>query len=1044
MPIKRGHVAPQNTFIDTLIQKFDSQGRKFLIANAVLPGAPIIFCNDEFCSLCGYSRAQILRRSAALEFLYGPSTSFASIKDLKTALSDYEEKVIMAILCNKSGNQFICQITVAPVRNAEGQVRLYILTFVVNSEFRKTKSTNLPSKTSLTNDRKTSKNYQRQLCCIPVNDTVGEESRTISQSTNVHDHKDELEQPISRCELENSTSANSTERDLSCTCLMQPGELKQPLPRSNSLVSISPNVPKEPKRGRNYLVCRGHSIVSTSSHMSRGNSLVGLSRGCGGIVVNTDSWNASRRHVSEKVAEMLSMGPELNPEQKLHSPRIHPFTLKHYGPIKAVWDWLVLLFVIYTAVFTPYAAAFLLPDAKRKRRHNDGWGRYSGLTSYQNPLQIIDLFVDIMFIVDIFINFRTTYVNRNDELISHPGQIAIHYFKGWFLIDVVAAIPFDLLLFGAETDEMATLIGLLKTARLLRLVRVVRKLDRYSEYGAAVLLLLMATFVLIAHWLACIWYAIGNVERQQFNVRIGWLDQLAEQIKQPFGNRSTLGPSIKSKYITALYFTFSSLTSVGFGNVSPNTNSEKIFSVCVMLVGSLMYAGIFGHVSAIIQRLYSGTARYHAQMVRVKEFIRFHQIPNPLKRRLEEFFQHAWSYTNGIDMNLVLRSFPECLQADICLHLNRNLLNTCSPFKNASQGCLRALALKLKTTHVPPGDTLVHKGDVLNFLCFIARGSIEIMIGCDILAVLGQGDVFGENPTDFISMGQSKYNVRALTYCDLHRIQRDDLLEILEMYPEFAKQFKKELEITFDLRDYSDPCILNPELIQPSDKPVKYSSSKHISISHQTNADVGDNNNDADDNGGVSNDNSDYEEDFDECFQLHEINDIRNIHSMPFIDCYSNDQSPIVRTKPLINPNISSTKSFEQINRYNNIYTCDPNVFSFTNDNNNELDVVGLSSRNKIMYYPIHDKQSIVEDSADTSQPSSAITHPIHSLINNSKPCEGSNPVENQSLGRISSSDIIVNLLTRLSSMENNLLSLEKKLNTELNQLSQLIDIYSS
>jgi len=49
---------------------------------------------------------------------------------------------------------------------------------------------------------------------------------------------------------------------------------------------------------------------------------------------------------------------------------------------------------------------------------------------------------------------------------------------------------------------------LLKTARLLRLVRVARKLDRYSEYGAAVLLLLMATFALIAHWLACIWYSV--------------------------------------------------------------------------------------------------------------------------------------------------------------------------------------------------------------------------------------------------------------------------------------------------------------------------------------------------------------------------------------------------------------------------------------------------------------------------------------------------------------------------------------------------------
>ena len=66
-----------------------------------------------------------------------------------------------------------------------------------------------------------------------------------------------------------------------------------------------------------------------------------------------------------------------------------------------------------------------------------------------------------------------------------------------------------------------------------------------------------------------------------------------------------------------------------------------------------MYASIFGNVSAIIQRLYSGTARYHAQMLRVKEFIRFHQIPNPLRQRLEEYFQHSWTYTNGIDMNTV-------------------------------------------------------------------------------------------------------------------------------------------------------------------------------------------------------------------------------------------------------------------------------------------------------------------------------------------------------------------------------------------------------
>ncbi|XP_026519141.2 potassium voltage-gated channel subfamily H member 2-like, partial [Terrapene carolina triunguis] len=490
--------------------------------------------------------------------------------------------------------------------------------------------------------------------------------------------------------------------------------------------------------------------------------------------------------------QVLSLGADVLPEYKLQAPRIHKWTILHYSPFKAVWDWLILLLVIYTAVFTPYSAAFLLNDQQEDLRHTCGYSC--------SPLTVVDLLVDIMFLIDIVINFRTTYVNSNEEVVSHPGRIAIHYFKGWFLIDMVAAIPFDLLIFGSGSgsEETTTLIGLLKTARLLRLVRVARKLDRYSEYGAAVLFLLMCTFALIAHWLACIWYAIGNMEQQS----IGWLHALGDQIGKPLNRSVPLqGPSIKDKYVTALYFTFSSLTSVGFGNVSPNTNSEKIFSICVMLIGSLMYASIFGNVSAIIQRLYSGTARYHTQMLRVREFIRFHQIPNPLRQRLEEYFQHAWSYTNGIDMNAVLKGFPECLQADICLHLNRSLLQSCRPFQGASKGCLRALAMKFKTTHAPPGDTLVHAGDVLTALYFISRGSIEILRRDMVVAILGKNDIFGEPLNLYARPGKSNADVRALTYCDLHKIQREELLEVLDMYPEFSDRFWASLEITFNLRD---------------------------------------------------------------------------------------------------------------------------------------------------------------------------------------------------------------------------------------------------
>lgn len=68
---------------------------------------------------------------------------------------------------------------------------------------------------------------------------------------------------------------------------------------------------------------------------------------------------------------------------------------------------------------------------------------------------------------------------------------------------------------------------------------------------------------------------------------------------------------------------------------------------------------------------------------------------------------------------------------------------------------------------------------------------------------LGKDDILGENPLLYTEPGKSAFNVRALTYCDLHKILRDDLLEVIDMYPEFAQSFCQNLKITLTLRDVS-------------------------------------------------------------------------------------------------------------------------------------------------------------------------------------------------------------------------------------------------
>lgn len=63
-----------------------------------------------------------------------------------------------------------------------------------------------------------------------------------------------------------------------------------------------------------------------------------------------------------------------------------------------------------------------------------------------------------------------------------------------------------------DLQRIGSLLSALKVVRLLRLGRVARKLDNYLEYGAATLLLLLCAYVLVAHWLACVWFSIGEYE----------------------------------------------------------------------------------------------------------------------------------------------------------------------------------------------------------------------------------------------------------------------------------------------------------------------------------------------------------------------------------------------------------------------------------------------------------------------------------------------------------------------------------------------------
>jgi len=55
----------------------------------------------------------------------------------------------------------------------------------------------------------------------------------------------------------------------------------------------------------------------------------------------------------------------------------------------------------------------------------------------------MDSLVDVVFFIDIVLNFHTTFVGPSGEIVADPAKIRVHYGKSWFIIDVLSCLPYE-------------------------------------------------------------------------------------------------------------------------------------------------------------------------------------------------------------------------------------------------------------------------------------------------------------------------------------------------------------------------------------------------------------------------------------------------------------------------------------------------------------------------------------------------------------------------------------------------------------------------
>ena len=338
----------------------------------------------------------------------------------------------------------------------------------------------------------------------------------------------------------------------------------------------------------------------------------------------------------------------------------------------------------------------------------------------------------------------------------------------WFSIDLLAAIPFDLL-------ASATILPLVQLVKLARVAQRMQQWRHHAVQHANVLRLAFFVYwlLLTAHWLACGWLALhGNTT-------------LADQVVV-YGFR---------RYLRALYWSVTTLSTIGYGDLTPATDLQIAYTMVVTFLGVAVYGYVIGNVTSLLANIDLAKRHYLENMERLTAFMRYRNIPPMLQRRLRDYYAHLWeNRLGGYDESSVMADLPESLRTEVALFLRRDFIEQAPLFKGASHELVREIALQLRPVVFTPGDYIIRTGQYGRHMYFISRGTVEIIAadGHTVTATLKEGEFVGEVALLFSQPRNA--SVRAVDYCNLYTLDKDTFDHVLARYPDFAAHIKEEAE----------------------------------------------------------------------------------------------------------------------------------------------------------------------------------------------------------------------------------------------------------
>jgi len=352
----------------------------------------------------------------------------------------------------------------------------------------------------------------------------------------------------------------------------------------------------------------------------------------------------------------------------------------------------------------------------------------------------LETFFDMLFLVDIVLNFNSAYVNDEGSLETNRSKIASTYLKGWFLIDGPSSLPTEPVIeliglaipslgLGSSKPEvegcaasgdgdtammMPKLLRFLRMFRFMKLIRLLKAakifkvMEEELDINMSVLKLFKLVFIVVflGHLIACFVFlankmigdgTFGMFRLPQFygcqnTTTEEWVDLLPDDWSPSIGNaypewprewdcQCETGGIWKWKilpgeqYVWVLYWTLTTMTTIGYGDVSPLTYVEAIITVIVEVAGASIFGYMIGNIASVIADFDKFSSVQKERMEEIKSYLTFKRVPRALSKSVRKYYGHYYD-RRGVDaLKQDWGALPNIIKAELVKFMNKEFVD---------------------------------------------------------------------------------------------------------------------------------------------------------------------------------------------------------------------------------------------------------------------------------------------------------------------------------------------------------------------------------